>query len=121
MKRLLLVEDDTHISEILRMVLENDGYQVIAASNLLTAKRMFDQTNPDAILLDYVLPDGTPHDFVKYVRRSKGPVPIILITAASQPEALAETLQIKDLLKKPFNLGDLSAMLQNRNTDKSTH
>lgn len=121
MKRLLVVEDDKHIAEVLRMVLENEGYQVLHAPDLLTARRTFDQMNPDGILLDYVLPDGTPHDFVKYVRRSKDPVPVILITAASQAEALAESLQIKDLLKKPFDLCDLSAMLRSCDTSKSTH
>jgi DNA-binding response OmpR family regulator len=103
---ILLVEDDPHIAEATVMILENEHYRVKLVGDLKTATQAYDTEKPSLILLDYRLPDGKPDEFVEHVQ-SSGPVPIILMTAASQSEGLAEALKIKDLVKKPFDMEDL--------------
>lgn len=102
----LLVEDDENVAETMRMVLEDSGIRIRHADDIDRACHVFDNERPQVILLDYWLRGDTPQEFVQYVRRVSS-TPIILVTAASSAEALAESLEIKNLVKKPFSIEDL--------------
>lgn len=102
----LLIEDDEAVAETIALVLEHEGIPTRWAKNLTAARATFDAFRPRVILLDYVLNGETPEEFVKYIQTTDS-VPIILVTAVSQSEALAEVLKIKSLLRKPFELQDL--------------
>lgn len=101
---ILLVEDDKSIANIITILLEDSGFVVKWAPDLRSAFTLYNAEHPNLILLDYILPDGTPQEFVKHVG---GTIPIILVTATGHAEAVAESLKIKNLLKKPFNLEEM--------------
>lgn len=107
MKRyILLVEDDKDIAQVMTLILRNDGHRIKVAPDIKTAIRLFDKEQPELILLDYLLPDGPIEKFVTHTRE-RSFVPIILVTAATNGEAVAETLQISQLIKKPFDIEEL--------------
>ena len=105
----LLVEDDEHVGATVTMVLEYEGLAVRWARDLDRATRFFDAQRPEVILLDYFLGGETPQSFVRHVRSHNGkePVPIILLTAATGPEVLAETLRVNRLVRKPCTVEHL--------------
>lgn len=117
---ILIVEDDKHVAEVMAMVLESEGYQTKWALSLEKARTLYDEQFPILILLDGVYPDGDPKDFMDHVR-STHPVPVILTTAASNSEALAESLAIKDLLKKPFEVDELISRIGRYISDNNPH
>ncbi len=112
MSTILVVEDDTSVRKILKLILEMEGYNALAAPNLHVANQVYRAFKIDCILLDYLLPDGTPHDFVKHISSDNSHIPIILMTAASQAESLAENLRVTRLVKKPFVIEELVRVLE---------
>ena len=80
MTRILLVEDEIALSDPLSFLLEREGYAVDVAADGPSAITAFDQTEPDLILLDLMLP-GLPGTEVCREIRSRSTVPIIMLTA----------------------------------------
>lgn len=88
------------------MLLELEGYTVRNADTLGHAKHLYDEQYPSIILLDYLMPDGPPNDFVQHVRATQD-TPIVLLTATSNSDALAASLGIPIIVKKPFEIETL--------------
>lgn len=111
--RLLLVDDDPDILELVRDVLEGEGYQVIAASTAAEAIAAADaeatrHAHPfRGFILDMRLPDASGNELLATLRaRSWGAkVPALLTTAAVETQASGITA----VLTKPFDLDDLTA------------
>lgn len=110
-KKILLVEDDKSIREVMVMLLEAEGFQVRTADCPVDAIKEYDRERPDLILLDYILREGKASEIVDHVSKIDH-TPIILVTAASHSDAIAQTLKIKHLLKKPFAIEDLVGMVK---------
>ena len=120
----LIVEDDTALQGLLAQILEEEGCDVGVAATGADALRMARVRRPDAILLDYVLPDMSGAEFAREWRRRErsagaavggrgaGGVPIILVTAVHQPERVAAALGANALVAKPFELDALLAALR---------
>lgn len=103
----LVLEDDKSISLVMKMVLENEGFDVRQADNCSDAIQIVKKTHIKCVLVDYLLHDGTADEFVHYIQSAHSSIPILLVTARSQSEALAQSLKIKNLIKKPFDLDTL--------------
>lgn len=84
MKRILLVEDDRNIRELLRQELHDDGYLITTASNgkeALTALKNKDQEKPDLIILDLRMPKMDGLETMGHILKSKNETPVIIHTA----------------------------------------
>lgn len=68
MAKLLTVEDETAIRELLAFICETDGHEVVKAANLAEARVALRSGGLDLILLDVMLPDGSGFDFLREVR-----------------------------------------------------
>jgi len=80
--KILLVEDDEAVALGIEYNLKNDGFEVIRAADISSAKQLFNEEFK-LILLDIGLPDGNGYEFCKYVRE-KSKVPIIFLTALDE-------------------------------------
>lgn len=65
MHKILLVDDERSISDLLEMVLKREQFQVAKASDGKSAMALFDSFNPDLVLLDLMLPDANGHDLCR--------------------------------------------------------
>ena len=81
--KILIVDDDTNICELLRLYIEKEGYEASIANDGETALKMFDSVNPDLVLLDIMLPGLDGWQVCREIRK-KSSCPIIMLTAKGE-------------------------------------
>lgn len=112
-QRILLVEDETSISDPLAFLLEREGYQVQVVADGAEAVRAFPDSNADLVLLDLMLP-GLPGTEVCRSIRAKSSVPIIMLTAKDSEIDIVVGLELgaDDYITKPYSTRELLARLR---------
>ncbi len=113
MTKILLVEDDTTLSETLAFNLTREGYEVIQAGDGITGLNLAREGQPDLLLLDIMLPELDGLSVCRTLRRELD-VPIVLLTARSGEVDRIVGLDCgaDDYIAKPFSLGELYARLR---------
>ena len=113
MERILLVEDDTTLAYGLEFTLKNEGFEVVTANTLVTARSVYKRERFDLILLDLKLPDGTGYDFCKEIRKDSK-VPVIFLTACDEEVNIVLGLDIggDDYITKPFRIRELISRIK---------
>jgi DNA-binding response OmpR family regulator len=108
--RILVVEDEPRLRELLRLYLERDGYRVADAGDGEAALQAFRRDGADLVVLDLMLP-GLPGEAVLEAIREHGDVPVLITSAkGSDMERIAGLrLGADDYLAKPFNPHELTA------------
>ena len=111
--KILIVDDEIKIVEVLKAYLEKENYEVVTSYNGNEALNMFKSESPDLILLDLMLPDISGEELCKIIREDSK-VPIIMITAKSEEEAELEGLNIgaDDYIIKPFSAKQVVARVK---------
>jgi len=112
-KRVLVVDDDVKIVELVKMYLNRDGYNVITANDGTDALRLARQARPDLIVLDIMLPGIDGLEICKNLRKESS-VPIILLTAKTTEEdrIIGLDLGADDYVTKPFSPKELAARVR---------
>ncbi len=112
--RILVVDDETDILDIIRYNLEEEGFLVTVSDNGLDAWNRLERSLPDAIILDLMLPGINGLDFCKKVKARYSEVPIIMLTARSGETDAVLGLEIgaDDYVRKPFSPRELIARLR---------
>ncbi len=108
--RILIIEDEALFAKAVKKRLELAGYHPEVAGTLAIADASIDSFNPDLILLDMRLPDGSGLDFLTNLREQKNAnVPVLVLSAYGELEdaVAAMKLQASDYLKKPIDLDEL--------------
>lgn len=107
-KRILIVEDDAHIAEGLKLNLSLQGYEAAIADNGTEGLRMWKEWNPDLIVLDIMLPGIDGLSILRNIRLEDERLPILILSAKSEPEYRVKGLAygVDDYLSKPFNLDE---------------
>lgn len=110
---LLLVEDNTRISEFIVKGLEENGYSVVLSENGVDARSRITQKEWDLILLDIMLPDIDGIELLQYTRFKKIYTPILVISALGEPDDKVKALDYgaDDYLSKPFHFKELIARI----------
>ena len=105
MTKILVVEDEYDIRELLQNYLGNEGYQVLNASDGEEALMAFQQFDADLILLDIMLPKLNGYEVCKAIREISD-VPVIMLTALDSEynQLKGFDLQIDDYIPKPFSM-----------------
>jgi two-component system response regulator MprA len=108
-KRVLVVDDDESIRDVIQMILTAEGHDVVTACDGLAALDQVQRSPfPDLILLDMKMPRMDGWAFADAYRRSSAPrAPIIVLTAAQDAAARALQINADGYLSKPFDLNDL--------------
>lgn len=112
-KKILIVDDEMKIVEVVKSYLENSGYSVYEAYNGKEALDKFEKVNPNLVILDLMLPDITGEEICKTLRK-KSRVPIIMLTAKVEEENVLKGLNIgaDDYVTKPFSPRQLAARIE---------
>lgn len=112
--RILLVDDDALIVELLTLRLEAQGYHVASAEDGQKAYDLQKSFEPHVILCDVVMPNVDGPTFCKRLRAEKNMVPFLFLTAKGQSRDKVEVLSAgaDDYMVKPFEPGELFARLQ---------
>ena len=105
MARILVVDDDPAIRQLLIDVLEMDGYEVSVAVDGLAAVRAVESSSPDFVVLDVMMPGLDGFGVLSAIRAQPGePVPVLMLTAAAEAgaDARAWASGVDYYLAKPF-------------------
>ena len=123
-KKVLVIEDDINIAELLRLYLEKDGFEVHIADNGGKGVTEFERLNPDLVLLDIMLPVLDGWGVCREIR-SLSKVPIIMLTAKGETFDKVSGLEMgaDDYIVKPFEVKELlarvHAVMRRYETDNS--
>ena len=110
---ILLVDDDPNITQLVRLYLEKEGYDVQTADRGDTALEMFRKNPPHLMLLDIMLPGMDGWEVCREVRRTSN-IPIIMLTAKGETfdKVLGLELGADDYITKPFSMRELLARVK---------
>ncbi len=113
MKRILIVDDEKDLCELIRAQLTSKGYEVECAHCLNEAHLKWDKNNPSLVLLDNNLPDGVGLDMLEANLPLLKNTSIIMMTADTyfSNRQRAEKLGIMHFLQKPFTFGNLHELI----------
>jgi len=112
--RVLTVDDETSLTELLSMALRYEGWEVTTAASGLNAVKTAREVRPDAIVLDMMLPDFDGLEVMRRIRSEQPDVPVIFLTAkdALDDRIGGLTAGGDDYVTKPFSLEELVARLR---------
>jgi len=117
-KKILVVDDEADILEIMRARLKANGYDVVTAVNGKDGLEQFAKEKPDAVLLDVMMPQIDGIDVLRRIRQENAFVPVFMITAFSNEERfkLANTLNASGFILKTSDLqaeiGNITASIK---------
>lgn len=112
--KILLVEDEPSLQELIKDALERERYVVEHASTYQSALRKIEDYEYDCILLDIMLPDGNGLSILEALKKMQKPDNVIIISAKDALEDKVEGLDMgaDDYLPKPFHLSELVARIK---------
>ena len=111
--KILVVDDDKNICELLRLYLEKEGYDTVVMTDGAAALEAFDTAKPDLILLDVMMPRLDGWQVCREIRK-KSQVPIIMLTAKGEifDKVLGLELGADDYVVKPFDTKEIIARIK---------
>ncbi|BCB91572.1 response regulator transcription factor [Phytohabitans suffuscus] len=112
--RVLVVDDEATLADLLSMALRYEGWQVRTAGNGMTAVRVAREFEPDAVVLDIMLPDLDGLEVLRRLRGARPDVPVLFLTArdAVEDRVAGLTAGGDDYVTKPFSLEEVVARLR---------
>ena len=113
MSKILVVDDELNICELLKLYLENEGYTVFTANDGQAAVTAFQQKAPDLVLLDIMLPKMDGWQVCREIRKTSS-APIIMLTAKGETDDKVAGLKggADDYITKPFEMKEVLARIE---------
>lgn len=113
MTKILVVDDEQAILDLIEMILKREQFQVATAVNGKAALALFESFYPDLVILDIMLPDTNGHELCKEISRRRK-TPVILLTAKNDiiDKVLGLELGADDYVTKPFDTRELIARIR---------
>ena len=111
--RILVIDDDALVRKAVRLTCESEGYSVVEVERGTDALAAAEETRPDIILLDLMLPDQSGFDTCRALRRAGHRMPVVILSAKSEEIDVVLGLEIgaDDYIQKPFRPRELLARL----------
>jgi DNA-binding response OmpR family regulator len=128
--KILVVDDEPNIAEVVRLYLEHSGYQALILNRGKEVVNTLQFEKPELLVLDIMLPDATGYEICESIRKLEGPIsetPIIFLTAKGESidKMRGFNLGVDDYIVKPFDPNELIARIKavlrrtkQRNSDK---
>lgn len=129
-KKILIVDDDAHIRDSVRLALEEQEYvnvEITEGHDVASGIQKLKDTNPDIVILDLHMPDKTGFDFMHIAHQDKRftNIKVIMLTAddtmANFLKAEGRGVGVYHFLGKPFNITDLQALVLSLSLPSSMH
>jgi DNA-binding response OmpR family regulator len=113
MPKILIVDDDTQVTSLLKRYLTVEGYEVIGINQSSKAMQTAQAMRPDLIILDLMMPPPDGFTLCRMLRADPAfsRTPILIITAMADSNSKATSFGANDYLAKPFNLDELSSRI----------
>ncbi len=113
--RVLVIDDDPGLLELMEIHLSRRGFQVFGVPNGEDALGTLDDTQPDLIILDLVLPVIGGQDVLRQLKQILPRVPVVMFSGHAHTRNVVESMRrgASDFLRKPFELEELDLVLQN--------
>lgn len=107
--KILFVEDEPALAEIVKESLESKGFHVVHVTNVVTALQAYTSTKFDLLILDVMLPDGDGFSLLKTIRMKDLTTPTLFLTSKSMATDVVSGFEsgANDYLKKPFSMEEL--------------
>ena len=105
--KILVVDDDQDIRELLLAVLADDGYEAEAAQNGKDALDVLERWRADVVVLDLMMPIMDGWTFAARMREKKIEIPIVVISAATDLRRHGQSVHAADIVTKPFDIDAL--------------
>jgi two-component system phosphate regulon response regulator PhoB len=113
---ILVIEDDTSIREMIALSLTQAGYQVNGCADVKTAKKQIAEMQPDGLVVDWMLPDSSGIELIRWLRRQPGyrHIPALMLTARAEESDKIEGLEsgADDYMTKPLSLRELRSRIK---------
>jgi DNA-binding response OmpR family regulator len=112
MARVLCIEDEAEMSQLVEMILSRQGYDVYVADRGSAGLALVESMQPDIILLDLMMPDMDGWEVYQHLKAQPktAHIPVVVVTARAQSSEKTVALkvaQVEDYIVKPFNPGQL--------------
>lgn len=106
---LLIVEDDAEMRDLLRKVLEKEGYRVTVAADGHEAKALFERGEYDLVVTDMLMPHDGGLELLETVRRTRPELPVIIVTAFGDWQSYSRAIELgaAAFISKPLKLAEL--------------
>ncbi len=110
---ILVIEDDQDMLQLLKRILEPEGYHVILANDGIYGMSLLSKIKPDLVLLDIIMPGPDGIMTLNSIRQHSN-VPVIMVTAKRETETFQRAMDLgaDDYVKKPFRPGELLARIK---------
>jgi DNA-binding response OmpR family regulator len=113
-KTILVVDDDPDFVEVIATDLADMGYKVITAYTGMEGLRQIENSKPDLLILDFMMPEMNGTDVLNKLRNEGNKIPVILITALSARDIEVEARQYEArYIIKPYKFEELQTVIQN--------
>jgi two-component system response regulator PilR (NtrC family) len=112
---LLIVDDEASLRDFLSIVFEDEGWRVETAGSVAEARAAVAKNEPDLILCDLMLPDGSGIDLLRDVKAASPSIAVVMITAHTSTKSAVEALKAGafDYIAKPFDIDELKIIVRN--------
>lgn len=113
-KNILVIDDDRSILEVVKIILEENGYEVSTISNASFIEKTLQNKLPDLILVDIWMAGYDGRDVTQQLKSQKetSHIPIIVISAHNETQKIAKDAGADGFLEKPFDIEDLLSVVQ---------
>ena len=111
---LLIVDDEASLRDFLSIVFEEEGWRVTPAESLSDARAALSRTEPDVVLCDLMMPDGSGLDLLREIKSGGLSSPVIMITAHTSTRSAIDALKAGayDYIAKPFDVDELKIVVR---------
>ncbi len=111
----LIVDDEASLRDFLSIVFEEDGWRVETAASIADGRAAVQKSEPDLILCDLMLPDGSGLDLLREAKAQNSSIAVIMITAHTSTKSAVEALKAGafDYIAKPFDIDEMKIIVRN--------
>src|SRR5436190_4730639 len=111
---LLIIDDEASLRDFLTIVFEEEGWRVESAPSLADGRAAIQRTEPDVVLCDLMLPDGSGIDLIRDVKAASPSIAFVMITAHTSTRSAVEALKAGavDYIAKPFDIEELKIVVR---------
>src|SRR5712692_2326280 len=113
-KRILLVEDEHSLRQVMKFQLCEAGYETMLAENGLQGYELFTEHQPDLVITDLAMPEMDGLELIRRIKAISPEAPVILITAHGEVQTAVAAMKLgaEDYLTKPINWDELSILIE---------